>query len=84
MSSSLCSTSCQALNKDGVNRSKGLSSAKKNMQSAAQNPEVIEEYLQKEMEKGNILGPFSPSMMPAVHINRFGVIPKNTSRANGG
>ena len=59
-----------------VNRSKGLTSAKKNMQSAAQNPEVIEEYLQKEMEKGNILGPFSPSMMPVVHINRFGVIPK--------
>ena len=60
----------------GVNRALNFTSAKQNMQSSAQNPEIIEDYLQKEVAKGNILGPFAPSTIPAVHINRFGVIPK--------
>ena len=46
------------------------------MPSARDSPQVIEEYLQKEREQGNILGPFAPYLIPAVHINRFGVIPK--------
>ena len=58
----------------GVNTSKVFQSAKKNMLSSRENPTVIEEYLQKEVEKGNILGPFPSSLASVVHINRFGVI----------
>ena len=46
------------------------------MPSASENSQVIEEYLQKQIEQGNIIGPFSPHLTPAIHINRFGVIPK--------
>lgn len=45
------------------------------MQSSRESPNVIEEYVKKEVEKGNILGPFSPEVAPK-HINRFGVMPK--------
>ena len=50
--------------------------AKQNMLSARQNPLVVEEYLQKELTQGNILGPFPQSALPEVHVNRFGCIPK--------
>ena len=45
------------------------------------NPEVIEEYLQNEIQRGNIFGPFLPHTVPAVHINRFAPPPppKKTS-----
>ena len=46
------------------------------MSSADENPQVIDDYLAKEVSAGNIFGPFSPSLLPDVHINRFGVIPK--------
>ena len=46
------------------------------MPSASENSQVIEEYLRKQIEQGNIIGPFSPHLTPAIHINRFGVIPK--------
>jgi len=39
-------------------------------------PEVIDEYVQKELCQDNILGPFPPHTAPVVHINHFGVIPK--------
>jgi hypothetical protein len=45
---------------------------------------VVSEYLAKELTLGRMLGPFckSASVAAAVHINRFGVIPKghNTGR----
>ena len=41
------------------------------MPSLRENPEVIEEYLQNKIQQGNILGPFLPHTVPAVHINRF-------------
>lgn len=54
-----------------------LRSAKTNMQSAMENPTVIQDYLEKETAAGNILGPFRQDDFPDdVHINRFGVIPK--------
>ena len=46
------------------------------MSSAQQHPEVIDDYLRKEITASNILGPFSSLSAPMVHINRFGVIPK--------
>ena len=41
------------------------------MPSLKENPEVIEEYLQNEIQQGNIFGPFLPHTAPAVHINHF-------------
>lgn len=60
----------------GADETATFISAKKNMLSATQNPEVIEDYLRKETGVGNILGPFQMGTAPNVHINRFGVIPK--------
>ena len=60
----------------GVQEEGVFQSALRNMPSASKNPEVVEEYIQQEVEKGNILGPFAPGTAPKVHINRFGAIPK--------
>ena len=60
----------------GVDSTHNFISATKNMRSATLNPQVIEEYIKQELELGNIVGPFSKTLAPAVHINRFGVIPK--------
>lgn len=60
----------------GVNQDQVFKSASRNMLSAQQNPSVIEEYIGREVEEGNILGPFSAETSPSVHVNRFGVIPK--------
>ena len=51
------------------------SAAKCNMQSAIQNPQVVNQYLTKECEKGRIIGPLEKGSL-SLHINRFGVIPK--------
>ena len=60
----------------GVDPAASLVSARRNMSSAMENPQVIEDYLSKEVLAGNILGPYSLSALPDIHINRFGVIPK--------
>ena len=62
--------------KVGVDPTANFISATKNMQSAAINPQVVKEYIQKEVESGNIIGPFPKTLAPAVHINHIGVIPK--------
>ena len=54
-----------------------LKSATRNMQSALINPKVVEEYLAKERQAGRVIGPFPPSLTPAIHVSRFGVIPKS-------
>lgn len=60
----------------GVEEGVPLKSAGRNMLSAKKNPQIIEEYIQKEAAQGNIMGPFPVQTAPRVHINRFGVIPK--------
>ena len=63
----------------GFRRPAPLCSASRNMLSAQQHPEVVQEYLAKECHLNRMLGPFSPAEiggMPPLHINRFGVIPK--------
>lgn len=50
-------------------------SAKRNMLSATQNPEVVREYLAKECASGRVVGPLERGSLP-LQINRFGVIPK--------
>ena len=47
------------------------------MRSAEENPQVIDEYLARELERGRMLSPLAPKVSQAVHINRFGVIPKS-------
>ena len=47
-----------------------------NMRSASEQPEVIEEYLGKEMAAGRILGPLDTTKLPGIQISPFGVIPK--------
>ena len=49
-------------------------SAKHNMLSAESNPAVVNEYLAKEIGHGRVVQ-VDPATM-AIHINRFGVIPK--------
>ena len=60
----------------GVNSEVTYSSASRNMQSTILHQGVVDEYLKKEVEQGNILGPFPKETTPNVHINCFGVIPK--------
>ncbi len=67
----------------GYSRCTPLQSAQVNMQSAREHPEIIADYIQKELSLGRLLGPLTPSETPqATHINRFGVIPKghNTNK----
>jgi hypothetical protein len=68
----------------GFNGTLRLKSTPVNMGSAREHPAVVSEYLVKKLTLGRMLGPFpkSASMAAAVHINRFGVIPKghNTGR----
>lgn len=51
-------------------------SAKANMKSAMDNPGVVDDYLGKEVRLGRVLGPIEATQLPAMSINRFGVIPK--------
>ena len=63
----------------GFNHSSLLRSAATNMESAHQHPEIISDYLAKEQSLGRMLGSFTEEMLPnlpSLHINRFGVIPK--------
>jgi len=53
-----------------------IHSAKKNLEGAYLHPQVIEEYLQTEIDLGRLVGPYSQSELLEVHTSRFGVIPK--------
>ena len=39
-------------------------------------PEVVDEYLLKELNRGSIAGPFLSEPVEELHFNRFGLIPK--------
>eukprot|EP00731_Ephydatia_muelleri_P026363 Em0018g463a len=53
-----------------------LVSATRNMLSAEVNPSVISEYLDKELRLGRVVGPLPGDT--AVHVSRFGVVPKSS------
>ena len=59
----------------GTVQSKGAA----NMPSAAEKPQVIDDYPAEECSEGGVLGPLNRELFPQVHINRFGVIPKGTT-----
>lgn len=56
-----------------------LKSARKNMQSAPEHPEVVDLYLAEELESKRLIGPFLQTTIPAAHISRFGVTLKSHS-----
>ena len=57
----------------GFSRSHQLRPAFRNMPSADEHPEVVEDYISKERKAGRLIGPLTNS---DIHINRVGVIPK--------
>ena len=59
-----------------------IKSAPSNMGSAQQHPDIIREYLHKELRLGRMLGLFTTtSSLPDLHVSRFGVIPKGHNSA---
>ncbi len=61
----------------GHRRVQPLRSATRNMPSAFQHPEVIDNYLQTELSLGRMLGPFLHNQVPPnTHVNRMGLTPK--------
>ena len=53
-----------------------VTSATANLQSAKENPSVVDRYLVDEWSSKNIAGPFNPDQLKGLVHNRFGVIPK--------
>ena len=53
-----------------------LSSSKRNLHSATEHPEVIDEYLLTELHESRDIGPFARSDIPLAHVSSFGAIPK--------
>ena len=53
-----------------------LNSARSNLHSAFEHPEVVTDYLCPEVSLGRVVGPFPLHAVPHVHVSRFGVIPK--------
>ena len=47
------------------------------MLSATMQSLMIEDYLETEIARVRIAGPFPTSAFPSQHISRFGVIPEN-------
>ena len=63
----------------GFNRQVPLKPASRNMQSAREHPQAIDDYLAKERSLGRMLGPFEPEVLAPLsefQVNRFGVTPK--------
>ena len=60
-------------------KARSCTSAKRNMISAYEHPEVVSEYLRAECEANRVIKlPFDPVMVK-LHISRFGVIPKRNN-----
>jgi len=53
-----------------------LKSTRKNLEGARQHPQVVEEYLSRELHLNRIAGPYCKSKLPSIQISRFGIIPK--------
>ena len=54
-----------------------LHSASSNILSALLHPEIVDQYIEQELAKGRMQGPFpSANDFPPLHINRFRVTPK--------
>ena len=63
----------------GFSWSNPLNSTEKNNPSSREHGDAIDEYLQKEMRAGNLVGPISSRVLTNgqhLHVNRIGVVPK--------
>ena len=60
----------------GFDHTRPLRSATANMNSAQMHPEVVDAYVAEELAGGRIFGPFFPTDILGLHLNRMGVIPK--------
>ena len=59
--------------------------ASSNMHSALEKPGIIQEYLEKEVARGRVVGPINPHVAPpSTQVSPFGVIPKSSQQENGG
>ena len=52
--------------------------ASKNMQSASQCEQKIDQFFAQECAAGRILGPLDHALVPMAHISRLGAVPKST------
>ena len=55
-----------------------LRSAPRNNPSSYAHMEVVDEYINTEIARGSMAGPFTSPPFPDLHVSRFGVIPKST------
>ena len=62
--------------KVGFDYSRQLRSASANMASSRLVPQLITDYLAEECAEGRIISSVPSAILPAVHISRFGLIPK--------
>ncbi len=60
----------------GFNHEQNLVQARRNTPSAGEHPEVVEQYLTKEISAGRIIGPFPVGSIHGLQVSRMGVIPK--------
>ena len=61
---------------DGIKQ--GLCSARSNMSSSRQFPQIISQYLAEECAEGRIVGPLPRDFVNNVQVSRFGLIPKKS------
>ena len=64
----------------GCDRQHQLRSAQKNMPSANEHKEAVEQYLERELAAGQIMGPLEGEEGKDIHISRLGVVPKGAGR----
>ena len=65
--------------KVGFSWSQPLSPVKRNMPSAYAHPQVVDEYISKELAAGNFIGPLVSQNLgngQVIHVSRIGVVPK--------
>ena len=63
----------------GFNWGTPLCSARWNIQSAYDHPEVVDEYIASELSKGHLVGPLPTAQLSnsqSIHVSRIGIIPK--------
>ena len=60
----------------GFERPRPLRTSTGNCPSAEAHPQIVVEYIQKEVMLGRFIGPFTAGAIPHMQLSKFGVIPK--------
>ena len=61
------------------NRRCPLQALHRNHPSVSQHPEVVQEHIRSELQRGSLVGPLHPSLAPQVHTSPIGLVPKSQS-----